>query len=130
MYHFSVFTFNWLWEFTPGVNVSIKPTFTLAIFKKNHNFWLRFILYLNVFVNLETIQYYKTCNLLFYTLLSSAAVLGFTNSTYSYWHVPRKLMGSTITAITFKYFFTDKKRYNPLDYLLLFFFDVEDPACN
>ena len=47
-------------------------------------------------------------------------------------------MGSTITAITFLYFLTDKERYNPLDYfrmgiieeLRFFFFDVEDPAQN
>ena len=47
-------------------------------------------------------------------------------------------MGSTITAITFPYFLTDKERYNPLDYfrmgiieeLRFFFFDVEDPAHN
>ena len=47
-------------------------------------------------------------------------------------------MGSTITAITFPYFLTDKERYNPLDYfrmgiieeLRFFFFDMEDPARN
>ena len=46
--------------------------------------------------------------------------------------------GSTITAITFPYFLTDKERYNPLDYfrmgiieeLRFFFFNVEDPARN
>ena len=47
-------------------------------------------------------------------------------------------MGSTITTITFPYFFNDKESYNPLDYfrvgiieeLKFFFFDVEDPARN
>ena len=48
------------------VNASIKPTFTLAIFKKDRNFFHSFTLYLNIFVNFKTIQYYKTCNLLFY----------------------------------------------------------------
>ena len=89
------------------VNASIKPTFTLAIlliFKKGGNFFLSFILYLNMFVNFRTIQYYKTCNLLFYTLLSWT------------WHVPRKWMRTAITAITFPYFLTDKERCNPLDY--------------
>ena len=44
-------------------------TFTSAIFKKDRNFFLSFILYLNIFVNFKTIQYYKTCNL-FYTIIS------------------------------------------------------------
>ena len=52
--------------------------------------------------------------------------------------MPRKWIGSAITEITFPYFLTDEKRYNPLDYfrmgiikeLRFFFFDVEDPACN
>ena len=47
-------------------------------------------------------------------------------------------MGSTITAIIFPYFLTDKERYNLLDYsrmriieeIELFFFDVEDPVRN
>ena len=47
-------------------------------------------------------------------------------------------MGSTINAITFPYFLTDKKRYNPLDYfgmgiieeIEFLFFEVEDPARN
>ena len=60
------------------VNASIKPTFTLANSKKDLNFFLSFILYLDIFVNFKTIQYYKTCNLLFYTLLSSATFLRFT----------------------------------------------------
>ena len=60
------------------------------------------------------------------------------NSTY-HWHVPRKWMGSAITAITFPYFLTDKERYNPLDYFRMaiieelrffFFWRVEDPAGN
>ena len=34
--------------------------------KKDRNFFLSFFLYLNIFVNFETIQYYNTCNLLFY----------------------------------------------------------------
>ena len=59
------------------------------------------------------------------------------NSTY-HWHVPRKWMGSAITAITFPYFLTDKERYNLLDCFRMriieesrfFFFDVEDPALN
>ena len=46
--------------------------------------------------------------------------------------------GSTITAIIFQYFLTDKERYNPLNYfrmgiieeLKIFFFGVEDPARN
>ena len=50
------------------VNASIKPLFTLAaIFKKDRSFFRSFILYLNIFVNFKTIQYYKTYNLLFYT---------------------------------------------------------------
>ena len=47
-------------------------------------------------------------------------------------------MQSTITAITFPYFLTDKERYNPLDYFCMGiiekisfpFFDVENPAHN
>ena len=31
------------------VNASIKSTFTLAIMKKDHNFMVSFILYLNIF---------------------------------------------------------------------------------
>ena len=49
------------------VNVSIKqPTFTLAIYKMMAIFFLSFILYLNIFVNFKTVQYYKTCTLFFY----------------------------------------------------------------
>ena len=83
--------------------------------RKDGNFFLSFILYLNIFKSFKTIRYYKTCNLLFHTLLSSA-----------------------ITAITFPYFLSDKERYNPLDYILMgvmeqikfFFFDVEDATRN
>ena len=47
-------------------------------------------------------------------------------------------MGSAITAITFRYFLTDKERYNLLDCFRrgiieesrFFFFDMEDPALN
>ena len=54
------------------VNTSIKPTFTLAIMKKNCNLFLSFVLHLNIFVNFKTIQFN---NLSFYTLLSSANFL-------------------------------------------------------
>ena len=60
------------------VDASIKPKFILAIIKKDRNFSLSFILYLNIFVNFKTIQYYQTCNFLFYTFLSSATFLRFT----------------------------------------------------
>ena len=40
-----------------------------AIMKKDCIFFLSFILHLNISVNFKTIQYYKTCNLLFYTFL-------------------------------------------------------------
>ena len=104
----------------------LKPTFVLFILKKIK-------IYLNIFVSVKTIRYYKTCNLLFHTLLSSATFLRFTKQ-----HLPltctKKMDGSTITAITFPQFLTDKERYNPLDYfrmgiieeLRIFFFGVED----
>ena len=59
-------------------NASIKPMSTLAIFKRDHIFLVSFVLCLNIFVNFKTIQYYKTFNLLFYTLLSSGTLLRFT----------------------------------------------------
>ena len=71
------------------VNVSIKPTFTLAIFKKDRNFFHSFILYLNVSVNSKSSPVHSS---------------DLPNSTYNR-HVPRKWMGSAITAITFPYFF-------------------------
>ena len=87
----------------------------LCLFKKRSQFFLSFILYLNIFVSFKTIRYYKTCNLLFHTMLSSATFLRFTKQ-----HLPltctKKMDGSTITAITFPYILTDKERYNPLDY--------------
>ena len=108
------------------VNASIKPTFTLCIFKKRSQFVLSFILYLNIFVSFKTIRYY-------HQLHSSDSP----DSTY-HWHMPRKWMGSAITTITFPYFLTDKERYNLLDCfrmriieeLRFFFFDKEDPALN
>ena len=60
------------------VNASMKPTFTLAIFKRDYDFFFSFILNLNIFADFKTIQYYETSNLLFYTLLSSATFLRFT----------------------------------------------------
>ena len=50
------------------VNASIKPTVSLAIFKKDRNFFISFILYLNIFVDFKTIQYYKTYTL-YYIIL-------------------------------------------------------------
>ena len=52
--------------------------------------------------------------------------------------MPRKWIGSAITAITFPYFLTEKERYNPLDYfgmgiiekIRFFFFDLEVPPRN
>ena len=93
--------------------------------------------YQHIFVNFKIIQYYKTCNLLFYTLLSSTTFLRFTKYTYN-WHVPRKWIGSAITAITFPYFLMGKEKYNLLDYFRMgiieeirfFFFGVEDPTRN
>ena len=107
-------------------------------FKKDRNIFLSFILYLNIFVNFKTIQYYKTCNLFFVDCYHQLHSSDSPNSTY-HWHVPNKWMGSNITAITFRYFLTDKERYNPLDYFRMaiieelrffFFWRVEDPAGN
>ena len=47
--------------------------------------------------------------------------------------MPRKWIGSAITAITLVYFLTDKERYNTfgmgiIEEIRFFFFDVEDPA--
>ena len=109
----------------------------LCLFKKRSQFFLSFILYLNIFVSVKTIRYYKTCNLLFIHCYHQLHSSDSPNSTY-HWHVPRKWMGSAITAITFPYFLTDKERYNLLDCFRMriieesrfFFFDVEDPALN
>ena len=50
------------------VNALIKPTFTLAMMKQSHDSYLGFVLNLNIFLKMfKTIQYFKTCNLLFYT---------------------------------------------------------------
>ena len=109
----------------------------LCLFKKRSQFFLSFILYLNIFVSVKTIRYYKTCNLLFIHCYHQLHSSDSPNSTY-HWHVPRKWMGSAITAITFPYFLTDKERYNLLDCfrmriieeLRFFFYDLEDPALN
>ena len=47
--------------------------------------------------------------------------------------MPRKWIGSAITAITLVYFLTDKERYNTfgmgiIEEIRFFFFDVEDLA--
>ena len=120
------------------VNASIKPTFTLFILKERSQFVLGFIVYLNSFVSFKTIRYYLWLVIYYFIhchhqLHSSDSP----NSTY-HWHVPRKWMGSAITAITFRYFLTDKERYNLLDCFRIriieesrfSFFDVEDPALN
>ena len=52
--------------------------------------------------------------------------------------MPRKWVERAITAITCRYFLTDKEKYNPLDYfgmrileeIRFFFLDVEDRARN
>ena len=56
----------------------------------------------------DTVYHFIHC---YYQLHSSDSP----NSTYN-WQVPRKWMGSAITAITFPYFLMHKERYNRLDY--------------
>ena len=52
------------------LNASIKPMFTLPIFKKDCIFFSS-ILYWNIFVNFKTIQYYKSLFIILYVAIIS-----------------------------------------------------------
>ena len=119
------------------VNASIKPKFTLAIFKKDRNF---FSVLSYIYIFLQILKPFSITRLVIYYFLHYYHHLHFSdspNSTYN-WHDPRKWIGSAIIAITFPYFLMDKEKYNRLDYFRLgiieeirfFFLDVEDPARN
>ena len=65
---------------------------------------------LKYFFKFYTIQFYRTCNLLFYTSLESPTSLRFSPHSTCKWHVTTTLMGSAVTQITFPYILTVKER--------------------
>ena len=117
------------------LNASIKPTFTLFILKKIA-FYVSFILYLNFckFKNHLVLQD-------LYFIISYIAIISYIpqiNQIALTIGMCQENVWETLTAITFPYYLTGKKRYDPLDYfgmgimeeIRFFFFDMEDPARN
>ena len=84
----------------------------LCLFLKRSQFFLSFILYLNIFVSVKTIA---TTRLVIYYFIHCYHQLHSSdspNSTY-HWHVPRKWMGALLLQLLFHIFWLTRKYIIP-----------------